>query len=106
MKKTDAEYAAMTLPKRGTCLVDRVEHEAVMTLDYFDGLLTYNSSLPTGTFIGKRWKKFEGRDGRVVRPRSWDGDAVRWVMGEYVECDPPDPDRVAIVWYRITHVSP
>lgn len=88
--KTDAEYAAMTLPKHGTCLV--TDDEAVMTLDYFDALLEYSSSLPTGTYIGKRWKRFVG----------WGTD--RWLMGEYAEDD--DPKRVRIIWRRITHVSP
>lgn len=88
--KTDAEYAAMTLPKRGTCLV--TDDEAIMTIDYFDALLEYSSSLPTGTYIGKRWKRFVGR-----------GDQ-RWMMGEYAE--DPDPEKVLILWRRITQVSP
>jgi len=94
---TDAEYAAMTLPKQGTCLV--TADEAVMTLDYFDDLLEYSTSLPTGTYIGKRWKRFVGPN------VNWGGQQARWVMGEYAD-DPSDPDRVLIIWRRITHVSP
>jgi hypothetical protein len=47
--------AAMTLPKRGMCIVD--EHMAIMDRAYFDELLEYSASLPTGTYLGKRWKR-------------------------------------------------
>jgi len=50
----DQHMADMTLPKRGTCLVD--EHIAIMDQAYFDELLDYSLSMPSGVFVGKRWK--------------------------------------------------
>lgn len=50
-----ARWAEMTLPKRGQCIVD--EASAIMDAEYFKALGEYSTSLPTGTYIGKRWKK-------------------------------------------------
>lgn len=60
MKRVDwlaeqARWAAMTLPKRGICIVD--DKTAVMDKVYFKELGEYSASLPTGVYIGKRWKK-------------------------------------------------
>lgn len=60
MKRVDflaeqARMAAMTLPKSGQCIVD--EKTAVMDKEYFEALGEYSASLPTGTYIGKRWKR-------------------------------------------------
>lgn len=51
----DSMMAAMTLPKYGTCIVD--DTHAVMDQSYFNELLSYDHSMPTGCFIGKRWKR-------------------------------------------------
>jgi hypothetical protein len=50
----DARMAAITLPKRGVCVVD--DKIAIMDRVYFDELCEYSCSTPTGAFIGKRWK--------------------------------------------------
>jgi hypothetical protein len=50
-----ARMAAMTLPKSGTCTVD--DKTALMDQEYFKELGEYSASLPTGTYIGKRWKR-------------------------------------------------
>lgn len=57
----------------------------------------YSCSHPTGTTIGKRWRRHNG---------SYDRDWIRaggkpyWLICEYAECDPPREDRVAIKMYR------
>lgn len=56
-----------------------------LTQAEFDALPEYSESLPTGTTIGKRWKR-ECRDG--------------WVVGEYTSKEPKDRgDVVRIQWY-------
>jgi len=90
---TDAEYAAMTLPKVGSCVVS--DDEAVMDLAYFDALAEYSTSLPTGTFVGKRWKR------RVPYATTMPGV---WYLCEYVEHI--DPGLVGVVTRRITQVVP
>lgn len=52
-----------------------------LTKEQFAELLEYSASLPTGTSIGKRWK-------RRVPAR---GEPCEWFMGEYVE--PTEKDR-------------
>jgi hypothetical protein len=52
----------------------------------FAALPDYSCSLPTGTTIGKRWK----------RRRDYHDVDRGWVMGEYIE--DPDPKLVGIVW--------
>jgi hypothetical protein len=58
---------------------------AVMTRHAFNSLLEYSRSLPTGTTIGKRWRRNCGPHG--------------WFMGEYV--DDPYPSQVGIAWRQI-----
>lgn len=56
----------------------------------FEEMPEYSCSLPTGTTIGKRWKRnlnFGTREKAV------------WWMGEYVE--DPEPGRVGIEWKEI-----
>lgn len=91
-EKTDAEWAAMTLPTSGSCEV--TEHEARMDETYFEQLLEYSSSLPTGTFVGKRWKARRYAEGGG------------WWMVEYVDPHDGDPDRIGIQRRRIMQVRP
>ena len=49
----------------------------------FMELLEYSYTLPTGTTVGKRWRKFDGR---------------RWWIGEFYEIE--KADRIGIRWYR------
>jgi len=71
-------------------LVD--EHTAVMGAEDFRSLLEYSCSLPTGTAIGKRWKRGQPYD----KP-------TEWFMGEYAP--DPDPKFVRILWRRIEVVQ-
>jgi len=59
----------------------------------FDALPEYSCSLPTGTTIGKRWKRGEPY-----------GQPTRWLLGEYVEH--ADPGKVGIRWSRIAVAMP
>lgn len=61
---------------------------AIADAEAFSALYDYSSSLPTGTTIGKRWK----------RRRDYHDESKGWVLGEYAECNPPNPDRVRIIW--------
>lgn len=60
-----------------------------LTQKEFDELPEYSCSLPTGTKIGKRWKK------RVP----YDGENPVWYLGE-ITTD-PEPGFVGILWKRI-----
>lgn len=60
-----------------------------LTPDEFNALLDYSCSLPTGTTIGKTWKR------RV----DYHDPSQGWLLGEYVESD--KPDMVGIKWKRI-----
>lgn len=57
-----------------------------------DSLLDYSCSLPTATTIGKVWK-------RNLRFGTGDPEPL-WMICEYAEKSPPDPDRVAILRRR------
>lgn len=128
MKRVDwlaeqSKMAAMTLPKSGLCIVD--EASALMDAVYFKALGEYSASLPTGTYIGKRWKrnaenapqwkcsvcdaKFAGWGSEGQRcpgaPGPCDGTLSRievaadWSMGEYF--DMGSEDKVGIKWRKI-----
>ena len=60
-----------------------------LTRREFDELPEYSASVPTGTTIGKRWKR---RVGPHEGPPTWQ-------MGEYQEDS--DPDKVRIAWSTI-----
>lgn len=61
----------------------------------FKELGEYSCSYPTGTVIGKRWKRLVGAFDRKLEAR---GGKPRWVVCEYVEHT--DPALVAIRDYR------
>lgn len=68
-------------------LVD--DTHAVMERRAFERLMEYSCTLPSGTYLGKRWRKKAGARG--------------WLLGEYV----PDtePGMVGIRWRTILVVS-
>lgn len=51
-------------------------------------LLEYSCTIPTGTIIGKRWRR-NVHFGTRIDPE--------WMIGEYIE--DPDPKMVGIKWY-------
>jgi hypothetical protein len=62
----------------------------------FDSLLEYSSTLPTGTTIGKKWKKRS--------PAFDDGKPADWYLGEYVEEKDESYRKkgyVGIIWKKI-----
>lgn len=67
---------------------------AFMTFREFDGLLEYSCTMPTGTAVGKIWK----RGVPYMEPRE------RWLLGEYVKHS--DPKLVGIKWREIFIVTP
>lgn len=73
---------------------------AVVTPRQFADLGEYSCSLPTGQTIGKRWK----RDESFNRPGP--SGVGPWLLGEYAECDPPDPKRIRIIWRDLLVVQP
>ena len=66
---------------------------AIVDPEMFSSLLDYSSSLPTGTTIGKRWK----------RRRDYHDESKGWVMGEYLADS--DPDYVQIKWRDLEVVT-
>lgn len=66
-----------------------------LTPEEFRVLREYSASYPTGTTIGKRWKRLDGaHDHDFVRR----GGKPAWMIGEYAEH--PDPKKVKVLWYR------
>jgi hypothetical protein len=76
-----------------------------------DELLEYSTSVPSGTTVGKRWKRDNNCLGQTGRPKA-DRDYIHatarmvghehdWVLGEFIECDPPRKDFVRILWRKI-----
>ena len=72
-------------------LVD--DRTAVMERADLEELPDYSCTLPTGTTIGKRWK----------RRRNYYDESKGWVMGEYAPC--AEPGYVAIVWRDVLLVE-
>jgi hypothetical protein len=70
-----------TLPSPG--------EDVTLTRAEFDALPEYSTSIPTGTTIGKRWKRNMGNG--------------VWWMGSYAEH--PDPKLVSIVW-NLININP
>lgn len=73
-------------------------HVETMSKKAFDGLPTYNTSLPTSPRIGFKWK--------CRRPVRDDGNPPDWYMGEAVHIHDVRPDldpekEVGIIWCRI-----
>ena len=89
--------------------IEQVYREEVeyLTQKQFDNLYEYSGSVPTGTTIGKRWKRNRNAY-RILRVRRhfifwkkkipWEPD---WYLGEYEEMSPPDPKNVNIKWRKI-----
>lgn len=78
---------------KSTILFD--DHTAIMSRKEFDKLLTYSTSLPTGAFIGKRWKRQEQKPDK----NGWPVFIDSWLMGEFA----PNPDDkiVDLIWRKI-----
>ena len=77
-----------------------------LTQTEFDELLEYSISIPTGTTIGKRWKrhiytfKVKGKEfnaGYIPHDGTFVSD--EWWLGEYIE--DPIPNQVGIRWREI-----
>ena len=71
------------------------EEEVVLSETEFKELRQYSCTLPTGTTVGKQWKRNENAYGPTRGPEP------DWWMGEYI--DHEDPERIGIHWRRIIH---
>lgn len=85
---------------------------AIVTPDEFDALLEYSTSIPTGTIVGKVWKRkytvidkavplgitfpWPICDGRVAMDCRVEQKHDLWQLGEYVE--DKDPTMIGIKW--------
>lgn len=69
---------------------------AVIERKEFDRLPEYSCSLPTGTILGKVWK-------RRVPYLIVEDEPCKWYLGEYY--DDGTPDQVAIRWREILLVD-
>ena len=93
--KFDHEYMAARAASK--ILVD--EHSAIMTKKEFDDLPTYSCTMPTGVFLGKRWKRDDNEARRFRAPKPGPDIPEDWWMGEYAESD--KPNMCANVWRKI-----
>lgn len=94
MGKFDIEY--LTATAKSKIIVD--EKTALMTKVDFDALLNYSTTLPTGTFIGKRWKRNLPKQDETKWIFS-----DKWLMGEFAPN--PDGENVDILWREIVVVD-
>lgn len=76
----DKEY--LDQRANSTIMVD--DKTALMSQEDFNKLLEYNSTLPTGSYVGKRWKRKHGEG---------------WLMGEFAPN--PDPKKIDIIWREV-----
>jgi hypothetical protein len=65
------------------------EKTVTVTKAEFDKLDEYSCSLPTGTTVGKSWK----------RKKDYHDESKGWLHGEYVE--DPDPKMIGIRWREL-----
>ena len=65
--------------------------DEVITLEALEALLEYSCSLPTGTTIGKRWRRSTKFGQSLAAARF-----TEWMIGTYVEH--LDDTKVGIVW--------
>jgi len=88
---------------------------AIMTREQFDSLATYSSTLPTGTYFAKRWKRdmnepkrynlamvrHHGSEEEKEKAAKFGPDAFppKWWMGEYTEDE--DPKQIKILWREV-----
>ena len=66
--------------------------EDVLTRAELEALPDYSCTIPTGTTIGKKWRR---REPYHIGP----GIVNLWYTGEYVE--DPDPEMVGIKWRKV-----
>lgn len=99
MTPEDARRAAPEFyPPEGAILYDDADRVCVMTQATFDALHEYSGTIPSGKFIGKRWKQ----NNTYTERRCGEPE---WFLRGYEECDPPDPESIAIPVWRIEIVA-
>lgn len=68
--------------------------ELTLTARQFDELPEYSCSFPTGTTIGKRWK----------RKKNYCDESEGWIVGEYYDIG--NQTEVGIRWYDVKVIEP
>jgi hypothetical protein len=82
-------------------MTDNEKAATYMSQRRFDSLAEYSTTLPTGTFLRKLWKR------HIWEPARPGGNIIngdyrwtdRWWLGEYVHCSMPG--QVGIKWREI-----
>jgi hypothetical protein len=82
-----------------------------LTTEEFHRLPDYSASIPTGTTIGKKWRRYvcHFKDSKGIEffsdnvPENMKLISEEWRMGEYVPHD--DPNLVGIKWTKILIVG-
>jgi hypothetical protein len=69
----------------------------IVSQKYLDNLYEYSCSLPTGTIVGKRWK-------RNIHPEcngaaGYPPEKTKWIIGEYYDCN--EEGKIGIMWWDI-----
>lgn len=90
-------------------MIEVDDKTALMDRKAFDDLLDYSCSMPTGAFVGKRWKRgecacctpFRKHNGQMAVRRSYGTceEHNLWLMGEYIQ--DADPEYVCVKWREI-----
>ena len=78
----------------GMCEEEQKVSKVYLTQQEFDALYDYSCSIPTGTTIGKKWK----------RRNDYHDASKGWMQGEYVPCE--EEGRVGIDWREIVVGDP
>ncbi len=65
-----------------------------MGQSYFNKLGDYSCTLPSGTYVGKRWKRLT-----PYRIEPWEDKVFTWTMGEFYDIG--SKDRIGINWRPI-----
>jgi hypothetical protein len=77
---TDPLGASWKQPKRENILIDGTH--AVMSVGDFNSLLEYSSSIPSGVYPGKMWRR---NDGLLDRQYLANGRVPVWLLCWYAE---------------------
>lgn len=83
-KKEEMRWAAKT----GEILLTLTEKTATIPVENFEQLDDYSCTIPSGTVVGKFWRRHQPYSGRGA-----------WWLGQYV--DDPDPEKIGIVWREL-----
>lgn len=79
---TDPMSRSWRQPASSSILID--DTHALLTPGAFSSLSEYSSSMPSGVYPGKMWKRHDGAFDRHCKPED-----RQWLLVWYGECDDP-----------------